>query len=552
VREIAGTVHVRQSRPRGLSSTSGPSGASLALVAVVMTVLLVAGLITVAFIAAPPHVTSVLLVVLDTVRADHCSACGYGLPTTPRLERLAAEGLLFEHARAVAPWTLPSHASLFTGKLPRQHGCHWEHRWLADSQETIAETLRDHGFDTFGVTTNPNASSLYHLDQGFSTFVETWRLREAHRGLSDSAIACAEVRGWLSGHDPERPFFVFVNLADAHLPYAPAAPWDEFFGKPDDHARRLASRGDLLQAVMGGEESVRPEDRAGLSALYDGEIRSADARLGELVDLLDELELAEDTLIIVTSDHGEQLGEEGRVDHQLSLDEALLRVPLVVRHRRRVRPARVREPVALTDVKGWLDDVAAGRVPEWSPPPDRAPLAFVAQYQRPVDLVDLVRARGGDASAIDRRLSSAFRPAPGGGIKLVVPEPGIESLWRVDAAGSERALGAAEAEGVTELRRFLAERLALDPMVESDEDLAPAASGDPRELAELRRLGYVGAAAPGGAGIHASEHWSAGLRARASDDLELARLELVRAGSLAPGEAAIARLLAEVERALAR
>jgi arylsulfatase A-like enzyme len=549
VRDIAGTGLVRQSCRAGLSSFRRVRGLSLAAVSAAMAALLVVGLVAVALIADPPKVTSVVLVVLDTVRADHCSAYGYGNPTTPRLDRLASEGLLFEHARSVAPWTLPSHASLFTGLLPHQHGCDWEHRWLADSQVTLAEKLATAGFDSLGVTTNPNASSLYHLDQGFHEFRETWRLREKHRGLSDSAIAVAEVRAWLERHDPARPFFLFVNLADAHLPYAPPPPLDRLFGEPDERARHLASRGDLLQATLVGEEQVKPEDRPGLAALYDGELRTADTRLGELLDLLDELRLAGDAIVIVTSDHGEHLGEEGRVDHQLSLDETLLRVPLVVRCPRYVKPGRVREPVALTDVARWIDDVVDRRLPEWSPPPDRAPEAFVAEALRPVDLVDFVASRGGDASAIDKRLAAAWRPDAGGAFKLLVTEPGEASLWRIDAAGREQPAPNAPSEVAQTLRKLLAEELRFDSFVETESDLAPAPRRDPRELEELRRLGYVGAPAPGDVGVHAAEHWAAGLRAKQRGELDAARIELRRAAGLAPAERGIQQLLLELGNA---
>jgi len=523
---------------------------SLLAVAAAMAVMLMVGFVIVVLIQRPPRITSVVLVVLDTVRADHTSAYGYSRPTTPRLDALAQQGLLFEHARAVAPWTLPSHASLFTGRLPHQHGCHWEHRWLADSQETIAETLAAAGFTTFGVTTNPNASSLYHLDQGFASFQETWRLRDRHRGLADSAIANLEIRRFLERRDRERPFFVFVNYSDAHLPYSPPPPNDRLFGPASERARRLAARGDLLQATLTGAESIGPGDGEGLAALYDGEVRTADQRLGELLDLLDEFDLAADTVVIVTSDHGEHLGEEGRVDHQLSLDEALLRVPLVVRFPRQVRPARVLEPVALTDVKGWIDDLADGRVPGWSPPPDLAPTGFLAEYLRPVDLVDVVRAAGGDPRRIDRRLAALFRPDVDGGIKLVLAERDDESFLEIDGRGVERRLDPVVPAAAADLRRILSGQLASEPFSESVDDFAAASEGVRDDSAELRRLGYVGGGAFADVGVHASEHWSAGLRARRRGDLPLARRELEMAQRLAPGQPAIEEALAHVLREL--
>jgi len=504
-----------------------------------MTGLITIGLIVVALIARPHRPTSVVLVVLDTVRADHCSAYGYGQPTTPRLDALAAEGLLFEQARTVAPWTLPSHASLFTGRRPSQHGCTWEHRWLLDRFDTMAETLGAAGMETFGATTNPNASSLYNLQQGFTTFVETWTRREQRRGLEDSAIANAEIGEWLERRDSRKPFFLFVNYADAHLPYAPLPPRDSRYGEAGERARALARRGDLLQATLLGREQVGEGDRAGLATLYDGDLSTADARLGELLDLLERHDLVDDTLVIVTSDHGESLGEEGRVDHQLGLMEELLRVPLVVRFPGRIAPARIPEPVALTDLKGWIDEIVDGRVPDWSPPPDRLPAAWIAERDRAVDLVELLRGADRDPGALDRRLSAAWRADGDGAAKLLRSEPGGESWWRVDRDGRERAVEASEIAEGDVLRAALDEALKSAPFGEDEGDWSVERLPDARAMAELAKLGYVAAAGGGGVGLHASEHWSAGRRAAARGEVEAALSELAIAAALSDGQAMV-------------
>jgi len=521
-----------------LSARPREGGTSLIRVAALMAGMLLIALVIVASIQRPKRITSVVLVVLDTVRADHLTPYGYSKETTPRLARLAQEGLLFEQARSAAPWTLPSHASLFTGKLPSQHGCHWEHRWLADSQETIAEVLASPraGFETLGVTTNVNASSLYNLHQGFSRFVETWTLRESHRGLDDSAIANGVIREWLEERDASKPFFLFVNYADAHLPYVPPPPNDRMFGAASERARRLAGRGDLLQAVLAGEERPTAEDFAGLAALYDGELRKVDGLLGDLLDELDRHGLRDDTLVIVTSDHGELLGEEGGVDHQLSLREELLHVPLLLRWPRMVKPGRVKEPVSLTGIKTWLDLVAVDLMPAWSPSPDRAPKVIDSEYFRPVDLVEFVRARGGDADAIDVRRAAAWRRVGTGALKLVVREGRDARLFRIGVNGREEPWSDAPTALVDEMRDALENQRALGRFRELPGDLAPAPAPDGKSLEDLRRLGYVGAAARPGLSIHALEHWAAGERALARKDATDAALELARAADLAPGE----------------
>ena len=287
---------------------------------------------------------------------------------------------------------------------------------------------------------------------------------------------------------------------------------------------------------------------AGLAALYDGDVRTADERLGELVDMLDEFELADDTVLIVTSDHGEHLGESGRVDHQLSLDEALLRVPLVVRFPRQIRPARVLEPMALTEVKFWIDALADGRVPGFSLPPDLAPTMFMAEYLRPVDLAEFVRERGGDADAIDRRLAAALLPGharAGAASQAVRHRAGLLALFTVDAAGQEQPFdpaapsASAWSEGVVTLRKFLVDTFALDPFVEQDGDLLPALPVAPgttaeltEQLEELRKLGYVGSSGAGGLSIHASEHGAPACACRPCGELsERASSSSTRGGS---------------------
>jgi hypothetical protein len=542
VQDDAGAARIRQfvrsglsGRERRFGSARSPEhGSSLLVVAVGMALLLLAGMLVVHSIARPARTTSFVVVVLDTVRADHCTPYGYAKATTPRLAALAAEGLLFEHARAVAPWTLPSHASIFTGRLPSGHGCTWEHRWLAESNETIAEMLAARGFETFAVTTNPNASSLFNLDHGFETFVETWRAGDRPRGLSDSAYANQRVSEWLSGRDLRRPFFLFVNYSDAHLPYAPLPPDDSRFGSAGERQRRLAARGDLLAATFLGEERIEAADAAGLAALYDGDVHAADTRLGELLDLLSEHDLDEDTVVIVTSDHGEHLGEGGRVDHQLSLSEALLRVPLVLRFPRAVRPAVVREPVDLTAIHGWIEQISAGRMPAFSPPPDRAPLLFAAEYARPRELVELLASAGRDTAAIDRSLRAAYRPDAEGGVKLVIAEDD-RSVWRVDHAGHESEWsGEAARTAAAELEELLVAQLSIDPWRESPSDLDPTGDRGGDGLEELARLGYAQASRERMAGVHASEHWLAGRSAFARGQSDRACAELRAAVRLAP------------------
>jgi arylsulfatase A-like enzyme len=266
--------------------------------------------------------------VLDAVRNDHLSCYGYERPTTSHIDALAQEGVLFESCAAPAPWTVPSHGSLFTGLYPTSHGAHAEHLALSPLNTTLAEVLRDAGYETGGFSANIYLSPTLGFDQGFATY----DVRLMDDGRPKPVRAAAEMNAlvlpWVEARArDDRPFFLFVNYMDAHAPYLPPPPYDTLYGDPMD----------------------REDERK--IALYDGGIAYMDSEVGRLLDRLDELGLTDDTLIIVTADHGEFLGEHGLWDHKQHLYEEVLNVPLVMRYPPRLpRGQYVASLVQLTDV----------------------------------------------------------------------------------------------------------------------------------------------------------------------------------------------------------
>lgn len=517
---------------------------------------IMAGLIAVAALAVlkihkAKQRLNVVLVVLDTVRADHLSPYGYDRDTTPNLARFAEEALLFEHARAPAPWTLPSHASLFTGEAPRVHGCDFEHRFLVPSRQTVAEDLQAEGYQTIAVSSNINVSALHNLDQGFDEFHEVWRLREQFHPRADSMIVNHLVGEWLGRRPVRQPFFLFLNYMDCHLPYTPDPPLDRLFGQPSDAARQAAARPDLLEAVLTGEVVIDAPLAQGLTDLYDGELRQLDQRIGELLRALDERGLTESTLVIITSDHGELLGEDGHVDHQLSLREQLLRVPLLVRWPGRVQPGRVRRPVDLSRVAGWIRDAVQGQVPEWLPPPDREPAALVAEYARPVDLLERLKTRI-DVTAFDRRLAAGYRKDGEHEWKRVEDDVGSALLLDV-RDGDEGTDRSVEFPGIFRgLEEALRQHRWVN-FVEYPEDLLAGPHPEAFETEALAALGYVARRPGEHPGMHAVEHWSAAMYAESIGQSELALLEIDKAATIAPEHLGIlwdhARLADLAERA---
>jgi len=377
-------------------------------------------------LAPPPSAPNVLLVVLDTTRADHLSAYGYARDTTPFLAELARESTLYENAVSPAPWTLPSHASLFTGQFPSVHGATAEHRWLRDEFLTLAEILRDQGYATAGFTNNAVVSHAHNLDQGFDQFTDVFlewgpefgwtegrrrtvpenllhRWREWRKPPDKGSARTNElVASWLDrwqAASPRRPFFVFVNLLEAHLPYAaPPAFRDRFVSGPPRPAIAGLSQSSWYHdafRLMGTKESLTKEDYAQIAEQYDAELAYQDERLRDLVGELRKRGLLDDTLLVVVSDHGENLGEHGgRLNHVLSFHQTLLHVPLLVRRPGRF-PAGLRyaPPVSTVSVFATVLDEAGsaappGQIPALGPLPraasDAAPPFVVSEYELPV------------------------------------------------------------------------------------------------------------------------------------------------------------------------
>ncbi|HLA76543.1 MAG TPA: sulfatase-like hydrolase/transferase [Vicinamibacteria bacterium] len=293
-----------------------------------------------------PRPPGILLVTIDTLRADRCSAYGYPRPTTPHLERLAQRGVLFEAAYAPIATTGPSHASMFTGLAPRTHGLLKNGHPLRPDLVTLAESLSSRGYQTAAFVSSYVLNHSFGFGQGFATYDDdfaegrpsgrtvVWeghRVPEEFDRLADQtrsrAVRWLLDHGHLSRGRRTPPFFLWVHLFDPHHPYDPP-PEHRLFSPPQVDASEL--------------EVTR--------AAYDGEVHFADQELGKLVEALRAAGRLDDTLLIVAGDHGEGLMDHGHMYHGLQLYEEAVRVPLVVHWPQRLRPRRVREPISLVDL----------------------------------------------------------------------------------------------------------------------------------------------------------------------------------------------------------
>ncbi len=302
--------------------------------------------------------THVVLVSIDSLRADHLGAYGYAKPTSPQIDALAREGTLVEQAVSSTSWTLPAHAALFTGLVDDLHKVTDPGRSLAPGVPTLAGRLADAGFATGAVVSGPFLLPRFGLARGFDDYLncmsflddrfESRGVVDFHRAShADRTGACVVRRAaeWLRAHR-DGPAFLFLHFWDVHYDYAP--PPDQVARFDPDYAGGLdASDFARNPAIAPG---MSPRDLEHLVALYDAGIADTDARLGEVLALLAELGLDERTLVIVTSDHGDAFFEHGEKGHQKDLHAEVLRIPLVLRGPGVPRGLRLAGPAHITDV----------------------------------------------------------------------------------------------------------------------------------------------------------------------------------------------------------
>ena len=351
--------------------------------------------------AATPNrrAPNVVLVTIETLRADHVGSYGYPRNTTPNLDRLAAEGARFATTIAQAPFTLPSVTSLMTGRTPPHHGVRNHPATLAPEIETLAERFQEAGYQTAAMTRHTWLRRKSGLDQGF----DAYHNNKFAAGLDARSLSLAAT-DWLEKRDPEKPFFLWLHFLDPHLPYTPAYPYAVLFHE----AHGADERVEHLRAMMAVErESYEPTPYADISGgpyydlvfpyypqnpilldlafwrrsrgsiffdkgsyqeddvrevrdLYDGAVAYTDDNLARILKTLAELELETSTIVAVTADHGEAFGEHGlSFTHDFTLYDEVLRVPLVVRYPGVIEPGtEIDQQVRLMDLGPTLLELA--------------------------------------------------------------------------------------------------------------------------------------------------------------------------------------------------
>ncbi len=282
-------------------------------------------------VSGPLPVRRVILVSVDTLRADRLGAYGYPRPTSPILDRFASEGTRFATCIAASPWTLPSHISMLTGLYPTHHGALHVRQPLRTGVRLVSEELAGHGFRTAAIVASdlvlPNEGSR----RGFEHYQEfPWRDLAATSGpsiLNTGAEVTAAATTWLEHLTADDSFFLFLHYYDVHSDYSPEPRFRTLLGADAD----LEPGSSTFLIAHRDDGALTAKERLQTQRLYDAEIRQLDAHLGTLFGALRELGLESRTLVVVTSDHGEEFREHGRLLHGRALYEESMHVPLIMR-----------------------------------------------------------------------------------------------------------------------------------------------------------------------------------------------------------------------------
>jgi len=408
----------------------------------------------------PAH-EDVVLVVVDTLRADHLGAYGYGRGTSPRLDALAGRATVFESAWSAAPWTLPSIMSIMTSRYPSNHRVENDGMKLASDVPTLAETLKGAGYATGGFVAHVYVSNAFGFGRGFEVFEDFGLSQPGYRleaGMEPTADRVTDAAlAWL-GKQGKRPVFLLVHYFDPHWPYDPPERYRALY--PGAYAGPLDARYDSISKYLDPLVALPADYRQFLIDRYDGEIRFVDDQIGRLLDGIAASGRAARTWVVVTADHGEEFKEHGSMGHGRRLYEESVHVPLVIG-----RPATgAPEAAAQRD--------AAGRVPVPAGGIDLFPtIAALAGVPAPAglqgaSLVPLLRARPPGPAA----------PAPASDRPLVCETIRLNAHLKAVRRDRLKLIQSMD-ENLAELYD-----LAADPL--ERRDLAAARPDDRRALAE--------------------------------------------------------------------
>ena len=454
----------------------------------------------------PPDI---LLLTVDTLRADHLSAWGYARPTSPVLDRMASEGVRFAAAQTQRPKTGPSFTSLFTATYCSDHEVRRIGTPASCGMRFLAEELRELGYRTHAVVANAALAREFYFDQGFDTYIETWKVTPKDPTLDPTgATAVTDLAvGVVESLDDDRPVFLWVHYVDPHEPYLPAPPYRDLFqgdahaGEPAEVPVRTGGHRQSYGAIGRRQVLEGRTDLPFYVARYDAEIRYVDQEIDRLLGALRRDGRYDRMLTVMTSDHGESLGEHRYFfDHGMFGFQTCLHVPLIVRYPGVVSPRVVEQPVELIQLAPTMLELAGRRLRDGRWMRGRSLVPLLRGEAATGDAIAFAEAgysRGGEwiRVAVDGRFS-LHRLVDRSDRKRVAGDENAEfALFDlVRDRGETRNVAAEHAEDFARLRAALEawEALHALPMDRDREGCGGDREVDRETEEQLRNLGYLG------------------------------------------------------------
>lgn len=437
-----------------------------------------------------PENQNILFLVLDTARASTVLQKG---DIMPNLNRIAKEGTSFTNAFANGPWTLPSHASMFTGQYTSDHGAHAGTKKFDPKVPPLAEHLSDNGYQTVAFSNNTWVSEDFGYDRGFDDFHVSWNLFEGgvdlasiakqYSSVSDriSAVASGLLNrdapktivnalyaqyfrkfyddgAWLTNHrikqwlsndwDQEQPFFMFVNFLEPHLKYDPPRRFRKRFLPEEVSKKDIKMINQDAWRYLTGKEEMTDFEFSILNGLYKAELNYLDHRIGKLYDYLDDSNLLKNTTIVVVGDHGENIGDHGLMDHQYCLYDTLTHVPLVIQDNATFAGENERtELVELRDLYPTILDIAGIDPPVTtsdahslaaSPTDDSSRNAVFAEYITPQPSMETLESQYGPLPDEVEKYDRGLRSVRTDSWKLIEGTDGSKRLFEVLEIGERK------------------------------------------------------------------------------------------------------------------
>jgi len=479
---------------------------------------------------------NIAVVVMDTARDSDVTSS-----TAPTISELGETGTRYTEAFSAAPWTLPSHGSMFTGCYPSKHGAYSGHEHLDGALPTLPVLLGDAGYETFGVTNNTWITDEFGFGRGFDQLRKAWQLfpgdgnmlwemvqvqdEENSEGLLERALSGNPIRNavnaayarfayarrdsgagrttdliddWLGGRNDDRPFFLFANCIEPHLEYEPAREYAETFLPDDvDYADATALEQDPWEYLVGNVNHSSEEFDV-LRALYRAEIASLDDRIAELRDALVDAGEWEDTILVVVGDHGENIGDHGMMDHQYCLYDTLLHVPLVIHGPGFEDGGEVDNLTSLVDLAPTLLDAAGVDAPDAReefqgrsvhPDADAEPREeLFAEYMNPQPTMAALERQVGELPEYVYRFDRSLRAVRTEEYKFIRGSDGTRELYHVAEDSAERSsLENGRPDVAAEFEERLDEWLDTFERAETNEEVD--ISGARKQ--QLEELGYL-------------------------------------------------------------